>query len=299
MSIVYRVIPQSICYDGEAGTAVATPPAGKPAAGNTPSGDGNPAGTETPPAATPPAATPPAATPPAVSGTEKDFTPITTQDQLNSKMAENRRNLQDELVQTKASFAETESKLQEVLQSQQFSEETTLKLQDTLTQVQSQLRTREQQAEIDKQKLDGEWQIKYETEKTRADTASTTLDNHLMERGWIDALEGDAHSLAIFLDVVRDKTQMVEGKPLVDLPDLDAENKPTISKFTPTEAVARMRDLPAMYGGLFKSNMINGIGGTNATGGVNSGATKIKLTPETTFEEFKQAMKDNPETFGM
>ena len=72
---------------------------------------------------------------------------------------------------------------------------------------------------------------------------------------------------------------------VVDFPDTDpTTGEAIVTLHTPESAVKRMKELPAIYGNLFKTGVVSGIGFESATGGLASGQSgKLdvrKLTPQ-------------------
>ena len=70
----------------------------------------------------------------------------------------------------------------------------------------------------------------------------------------------------------------------------------------PTErAVKRMKELPDLYGNLFKSNVVSGIGASSATGGLMSGG-KGNLDLEKVAQDpvlYRKIRAEHPEWLGL
>ena len=99
------------------------------------------------------------------------------------------------------------------------------------------------------------------------------------------------------IEVMDEKTGKGTGKykPVVEMPDVDATTgEQVVMTRTPEEAVKRMKELPEMYGNLFRSGVVSGIGSSSATGGLASGAGgKIdvkNLTPSSTRKSVKRTL---------
>ena len=106
-----------------------------------------------------------------------------------------------------------------------------------------------------------------------------------MERALQDAaVSGDAFNTNTVMSVLRPMTRLTEitdektgkgtgkFKVVVDFPDTDPNTgEPTVTLHSPESAVKRMKELPQIYGNLFKSGVVSGIGSSAATGGLASG----------------------------
>ena len=130
-----------------------------------------------------------------------------------------------------------------------------------------------------------------------------------IDRSLLDAAGSDAFNPSLIVDLLRPITDLKEeagedgtptGKlvPMVNFNDIDEKTgEPIKTLRTPAEAVKRMKELPEQYGGLFKSNVVSGVGAGSAEGSVGkSGPVDInKLTPE----QYRKLRKENPEALGL
>jgi len=117
------------------------------------------------------------------------------------------------------------------------------------------------------------------------------------------AVAHESFSPSQIVTLLKPQTKMVEktgekGKglgeyePMVDFADIDLETgAPLMTRRTPEEAVKRMKELPHLYGNLFKSN--------SATGGLAPGANGQidvrKLSPT----QYREIREKNPELLGL
>ena len=87
---------------------------------------------------------------------------------------------------------------------------------------------------------------------------------------------------------------------MVDFPDTDPNTgEPTVTSHSPESAVKRMKDLPEIYGNLFKSGVVSGIGSSAATGGLASGGGgKVDLR-KLTQQQYMEIREKNPELLGL
>ncbi len=267
---LYNLCAQPVCYEGEAPPAPPAPPAAPPAA--------PPVEDIKPPA---------------------DFTPA-QQQKFNEALAADRRKHQ-----TALQAAETQ--IQGLLQGKSLSEQERAKAEETLATVQMQLRTKEQQAAFERQKLE---ETHGKTIKELSEKAThwegrykdTTVIRSLQDA----AVSGDAFQPSQLVTILRPMTELVEEngefKAMVKFPDTDpTTNEPVMTLRTPEEAVKRMRELPEIYGNLFKSNVVSGIGSNSATGGLNTGKDgKVdleKLAKDPV--QFRKVLKENPALLGL
>ena len=86
---------------------------------------------------------------------------------------------------------------------------------------------------------------------------------------------------------------------VVDFPDVDAEGLPTISVMSPKDAVKRMKALPDIYGNLFKSGVVSGIGSNSATGSL-PGNGKVDLKKAASdAASYRELREKNPAALGL
>ena len=103
-------------------------------------------------------------------------------------------------------------------------------------------------------------------------------------------------------EITDEKTGKGTGKfkVVVDFPDTDPNTgEPTVTLHTPESAVKRMKELPNIYGNLFKSGVVSGIGSSSATGGLASGSGG-KIDPrKLTQQQYMEIREKNPELLGL
>jgi hypothetical protein len=59
-----------------------------------------------------------------------------------------------------------------------------------------------------------------------------------------------------------------------------------------------MKELPSLFGNLFKSNIVSGVGAGTATGGNMSGSGRVDPKKIST-EQYMRLRKENPEALGL
>lgn len=247
-----------------------------------------------PPPGDPPA-DPPANPPP--SG--KTF----TQDDVNRFLAEDRRKTE---ARYKAELSKAEKNYQELLENKNLSDEQRAKLEESLEDVRKQLRTKEQQLAHEKKTLEEQYKSKIaETEQKASYWESLFRETEINRSLYDAAVAEDAFQPNQVVTLIRSNTKLVEDenakgkyKVVVDFLDIDpATNEEVMTLRTPREAVKRMKELPELYGNLFKSGVVSGIGGSSGTPGTgpNGQVDVRKLTPE----QYMKLRKEAPEKLGL
>lgn len=252
-----------------------------------------------PPAAPPPPAAPQAS--PVVDDIKApaSFTPE-QQREFNEALAKDRRKHQ-------AALQVAEKQMQDLLQGKSLSDTERAKAEEALATVQMQLRTKEQQAAFERQKLEEAHgkALKEATEKA-THWESRYRDSTVARALQDAAVSGDAFRSEQLVTILRPMTKLVEEngefKTMVEFPDTDPITKePMMTLRTPEDAVKRMREIPEVYGNLFKSGVVSGIGANSATGGLTPGKDgKVdleKLAKDPV--QFRKVLKENPQLLGL
>jgi actin-related protein len=210
------------------------------------------------PPATPPA-TPPK-NPPGGNGNERMF----TQEDVNKFMAEEKRKEREK-------YSALETSYQELLQSNNLTKEQRDNLQSRLEDVQKSQRTKEQQAEFERKQSEEKYKTELESEKARANHWENLFKRETVVRSLQDAAgTADAFNPNQIVGLLKPMTELkdIEGTltPMVDFPDIDEKTGEEIKTLcSPADAVKRMRQLPKIWGNLFKSNVVSGVGAGQGT----------------------------------
>jgi hypothetical protein len=190
-----------------------------------------------------------------------------TQEEVNKILAEDKRKHQEKYQQLEGSY-------QELLQNQNLTTEQRDDLKSKLEEVQKSLRTKEQQAEYERKQAEEKYKNELESQKTRADHWENLFKQKEIERSLQDAASfGDAYNSRQIVGLLKPFTTLKEDEggtltPMVDFPDIDEKTGEEITTLrTPTDAVKRMRELPKIWGNLFKSNVVSGVGSGQASTG--------------------------------
>lgn len=227
-----------------------------------------------------------------------------TQDDINRFLADDRRKHQEK-------YKKLEESYQKMLKEGSLHKEQRARMQQELEDLQKAFRTKEQQAEYERKKQ----AEKYKTELQQASESAVKWESmyktSIMERSLQDAaISADAFNPSQIVSLLKPMTKMVEetddegipiGKltPKVDFQDIDEKTGERVTTLrTPEDAVKRMRELPNLYGNLFKSNVVSGIGSGSATGGASSGKYNVDLT-KLTPEQYRRLRQEDPRLLGL
>lgn len=226
-----------------------------------------------------------------------------TQDEVNSFLAQERRKMEGKL---KA----MEQSVSTALENQSLSQEERDRLEKSLEEVKAMSRTKEQQFLHEKKVLED--QLKAEKEqvsRTWGMFENTTIERHLLDA----AASNEAYNAHQLVKLLRTRSKLIEnkdekGKPLgtyevmVELDDLDAESgDPIVTTRSPDAAVKRMKELPELYGNLFKNGVVSGLGGSSATGGVQpgkNGRLSRDQIKNLSHDQYAKIRKEQPELLG-
>lgn len=225
-----------------------------------------------------------------------------SQDDVNRFLADDRR-------KHEARYKKLEQTMQSQLKNAQLNAGERQKLQQELDDLQASFRTREQQAEYERKQAEQQYQRDLKETQERAQRWESLFRSEKIDRSLLDAAGSDAFNPTLIVDLLRPVTDLKEetnedgepsGKlvPMVNFNDVDEKTgEPIKTLRTPAEAVKRMKELPELYGGLFKSNVVSGVGAGAAEGSVGkTGKVDVtKLSPE----QYRKLREENPQALGL
>jgi hypothetical protein len=232
-----------------------------------------------------------------------------TQEQVNHLIATDRRKLEDAL-------KKTEKQYQDLLNSQSLTEQERKALQANLEVVQGQLRSKEEQLQVEKRQMEEAYAGKLQEMEKKASFFETLYRDSTIERALQDAaVKHEAFSPSQIVTQLRSQTKMLEetdpktgklmGKfrPMVEMQSVNTTTGEVETKaYTPEDAVKRMKDDKDTWGNLFKSGVVSGIGAGTATGGLTPGqggkldAAAIRKLSQ---EQFREIRANHPEWLGL
>jgi len=236
---------------------------------------------------------------------KKDKGPkVFSQEDINRFLADDRRKHSQKFEQLEAAY-------KDALENQSLSKEQREQLEAKLEDLQKTFRSREQQLEHDKKQLEDKYAKEVKDWESKATTWEQKYKQTLIDRSLQDAaIINDAFNMAQIVSLLRPMTKFVEktddqgratgdSVPMVDLTDIDTKTGDAIiTRRTPEDAVRRMKELPTLFGNLFKSNVVSGVGAGTATGGNMSGSGRIDPT-KISVEQYMKLRKENPEALGL
>jgi hypothetical protein len=241
------------------------------------------------------------ATPPVIAG-------YVDQAKVNSLLAEERRRATS---QTAARAERAEKLLADLQSSASLSPDEKGELLTRLEESQAASRTREEQQLADRKESEAkltkkakefegaakEWEERYR---------GKVLDHALAEA----AADPEIYNSQLVQSVLKPMMRLEEvtdpktGKPtgdvraVVDFPDTDpTTQEPIVAKHTPRSATKRMKDLPAIYGGLFKSGVVSGVGSGSGSG-TPTGSRPLDVR-KLSQEQYMQIRATHPEQLGL
>lgn len=201
-----------------------------------------------------------------------------TQDEVNRMLAEEKRKLQSK-------NNETIQQLEQLKQNQQLTEEERNNLQQQIEQLQAQFQTKEQQAQTELERL----QKKYEndTKKLTTDKESwkNRFETYVMKHEVVSEFASDVFNVGQIEAILLPKMKIVEeidsttkqptGKFVtqVDFEGRDEKGNPIpLKALSLKDTKKAMKEMPDVYGNLFKSDAASGVGQMPVTTTPSGGA---------------------------
>jgi hypothetical protein len=226
------------------------------------------------------------------------------QDDVNRFLADDRRKHKEKLEQLEGAY-------KDALENQNLSTEQRDQLEDKLEDLQKTFRTKEETLTLEKKQIEDRYTKEVKQLAEKAVLWEQKYKQTLVDRSLQDAAAAhDAFNMGQIVSLLRPMTVLVdktndqgqvtgEAEPMVDLTDIETETGlPTITRRTPVDAVRRMKELPSLFGNLFKSNVVSGIGAGTATGGNMSGSG-VADVKKMSAEQYMKMRKENPAALGL
>lgn len=231
--------------------------------------------------------------------------PKFNQDDLNRYLAEDRRKHGEKLKKLETGY-------KDILADKNLAAEQRTRLEAELEDLRKSSMTEKQKVEYERKQAAQQYQDRVEELEASSHRWEDLYKSSLIERSLQDAaISAEAFNPRQIIGLLRPMTKAQERTddvgnptgdftPVIDFHDVDEQSgEQVITLRTPEEAVQRMKELPKLYGNLFQSNVVSGVGSGSATGGVTPGdAGRIdpaKLTPE----QYRKYRKENPEALGL
>jgi hypothetical protein len=227
-------------------------------------------------------------------GNGGDVGKLFTQDDVNRFLADDRR-------KHKAKIDE----LQDQLETVKMSDEQREALESRLESLQSELESKEEKAKREKAKIETQYKEQLTQLQTQAKTWEQKYRESTINRSLKDAaVEGDAFNPDQVVLLLRQQTKIETDEDGVEhvkvfIEEVDETGETKTLSYSPKEAIEMMRDKPEKYGNLFKHNVVSGVGGNSATGGLTPGKDGRVDLSRLTPEQYRQLRKDNPTALGL
>ena len=227
-----------------------------------------------------------------------EFTPE-QQSKVNQILAEEKR-------KNETKYKTLENQYNNLLKNQNLTAQEREALEADLENLHAQFRTKDQQAAAERKKLEEKYKTELQNASGERDTWRQRYEHSTINRELLDAaVQNDAFNSQQIVNLLSSKTKIQEVKddkgnvtgyePFVDFDDIDPETeKPVQTRLTPAEAVKRMKELPEMYGNLFKSGVVSGLGQNGATGGHTPGKDGRIDVSKLSQAQFAKLRKENP-----
>lgn len=219
------------------------------------------------------------------------------QEELNSIMANNRKNLQQKNQQLIEQLTQLRD---QASMSAQAKEELETRIEELQTQYMSkeELSKREVSKQAEKhlkevEKLTseaGKWQKMYSHSTIQRALLDAAIEGKALRPSQIVAILGQTTQIVEELDATGQGTG--KYKPIVKFNDVDDNNDPITLELSPKEAIKRMKDLPEEYGNLFEGDSASGLGAGNIKGKEHAAKLSDILADPVKYQAWR---KKNPD----
>jgi hypothetical protein len=218
------------------------------------------------------------------------------QEFVNKLLAEERRKTAQKA--EKEAAQREKQRIQELLTEKDLGEKQRAKLEEDYENAMKRLRSKEDQDKYEREKAKKEYDEKLSAAEKRAQAIAEKYRKSQISRALQDAaVTEDAYNPNIVVTYLENKVKWNDDTEeiLVELTVPTNEGKEEPALMTPHEAVKRMKTMVQEFGGLFKSNVVSGIGGTSGAGGGSGKIDPAKLT----MDEYMEIRQKNPEKLGL
>lgn len=223
------------------------------------------------------------------------------QEELNTIMANNRKSLSQK-------NAELVDQLTNLRDQAQMSTQAKEELEARIDELQTQYMSKEELAKRENEKsakahASEVEKLTSENKRWQGLYASSTTQRALLDA----AVEGEAIQAAQIVSMLGPNTHIVEEvddtgkekgsyKTIVKFNDIDSDGNPVILDLTPKEAIKRMRELPELYGNLFKGDSSSGLGADGSGRGTGKKPEKLSeiIKDPVKYQEWRKKNPDLP-----
>lgn len=225
------------------------------------------------------------------------------QEAVNKFLAAEKRKFQ-------AKLEELEKQNTEALKNAKLTQQERESLENNLSDLRKQFRTKEQEAAEQAKTLEEKYQTEVATLKAERDSWQKQYTESTIRRSLMDAaVDGKAYNPAQVVTMLWGNTKLVdktdeEGNKtgeqiaMVDLQDVDEKGNPVITQRTPMDAITRMAEMNA-HANLFSSNVTSGLSATSNTGGLKPGSNGKVDVSKLSHDQYMRLRKESPELLGL
>jgi len=227
-----------------------------------------------------------------------------TQQEVNNYLARER-------AKDKARLQRAEDALRHTAETANLTTREKEQLQQQIEEVQAQSRTKEQQLAHERQQAAKENEKKIAALQKEAKDWRDRHHTELTERELnAAAVKHDAHNPKLVASFLRQHASVREvtdekgngmgrWEAVVNLPTTDEEGRPVTLTVSPDAAVKHLAERPGEYGGLFRANIVSGVGGSSSAGGIPTGSGG-KVDPRRLSQsQYMELREKNPELLGL
>ena len=193
------------------------------------------------------------------------------QDQLNKLLAEEKRKGEAKL---KAVLTEKQTLVDKLLTDKTLSDQERTALQAEKEELAKQLLTKEERLKAEKKAVEDALNAKVKDIEAKATEWETRYAQSSIQRELQEAaVKNDAFNPSQLVTLLKPMTTFeavngADGKPTGEYKTVVTMDGKT---YTPAEAIAAMKAVPAQYGNLFKAAGVPGVGGSSAPAGAPGG----------------------------
>jgi hypothetical protein len=224
-----------------------------------------------------------------------------TQAEVNAYLAEDRRKTEAKFkAQQKIEMQKQEATYNTLLANKNLSEQERDSVREQLEAVEKQLHTEKELMAKEKKKIEETLTARLtETQKNATDWENRYRDESVKTTLQAAVSDPDVYNPRQMVMTLKPYTKLVpvegtgEFQVVVDLED-EVDGKPVITRMSPEAAVKRMKELPLIYGGFFKTNVVAGVGGNSGAGAGAGTSGKVDIS-KLSQTEYRALRKAHPE----
>jgi hypothetical protein len=227
---------------------------------------------------------------------------------VNKFLANERKSLETKY---KAQLQKSEKTYQDLLANNRLTKEERDRLESSLSDVQKEMRTKEEQAAYEKKQLENKFGEQLSEAQKEAEFWQNRYRTNEIKRTLQDAAIGaDAYNAQQVVTLLRENAKLIdvtdeatgkltgEHRVVIEYAEQNDSGETVLKVASPNDYLKGLKDKPE-YMNLFKSAMQSGLGVTNFGGGPKGEVDLSKLTGAARTEAFRKLRAERPEALGM